>query len=241
MWVLIPVSILIIILFILIYPISYKININNEYIYVKISYLFGIFTKEYEKNFLDEDEKENNKSKEYVKEHIYDKEKDKEEIKDNIKNKDSIKKSENIETKKEKFESNVDKENTKTNVENAKKKREITFIQKLRFAIRNGTFKIIIKALKKLYDISKPSKFDISGRIGLGDPSQTGILVGILYATFTDIALAIDWEYIEKIFELKVDCKGSIIPLKALWIIVKTVISKPVREFLSYIRGKTDE
>lgn len=237
MWMLIPASILIIILFILVYPINYKININNEYIHVKISYLFGIFTKEYEKNFLDEDEKENNKSKE----NIYDKEKDKEEIKNNTINKDNVKKSENIEIKKEKFESNVDKKNTKTNVENVKNKREITFIQKLRFAIRNGTFKIIIKALKKLYDISKPSKFDISGRIGLGDPAQTGILVGILYATFTDIALAIDWEYIEKIFELKVDCKGSIIPLKALWIIVKTVISKPVREFLSYIRGKTDE
>ena len=82
---------------------------------------------------------------------------------------------------------------------------------------------------------------NVSGKIGLGDPSDTGILAGAAYAIFPDFAVEIDWKYLEKVFELKANCKGSVMPLKAICIIGIAFISKPVREFLSYTRGKTDE
>ena len=140
-----------------------------------------------------------------------------------------------------KFSERGAKEEKKENDSFKEKSEKITFMDKLRFATKNGTVRIVLKSLKKLLYISKPYEMNVSGKIGLGNPSDTGILAGAAYAIFPDFAVEIDWKYLEKVFELKANCKGSVMPLKAIWIIGIAFISKPVREFLSYTRGKTDE
>lgn len=236
MWIFIPLFIFLIFIFVLVYPLSYIIHIDNKHVYFKCSYLFGMFSKEYEKDFSDilkGDEKSNE----------YD-ENEENVIADNEileKNTKSIEKNEEkdiIKSHEEKEVENEKKQNSNDSKTLKNYKKESTFMEKLRFAIKNGTFKIVLKTLKEIYYVSKPQEFNISGKIGLGNPAETGISAGILYATFADIANSIEWNYSEKIFELKVMCKGSIIPFKALWIIGKTVISTPVREFLSYVKGE---
>lgn len=229
------IAIILLILILLSIPLRYSIFADNEHICIKGSWLFGILSKKYEINFskfiesnIESKDKEKNS---YV-------EKDEKFIEDTIKNTENVEK--NLEMK--------DNESTKFSERGAKEEKEndsfkeksekITFMDKLRFATKNGTVRIVLKSLKKLLYISKPDELNISGKIGLGDSSDTGILVGATYAIFPDFAVEIDWKYLEKVFELKANCKGSVMPIKAIWIIVIAFMSKPVREFLSYTRGE---
>lgn len=229
------IAIILLILILLSIPLRYSIFADNEHICIKGSWLFGILSKKYEINFskfiesnIESKDKEKNS---YV-------EKDEKFIEDTIKNTENVEK--NLEMK--------DNESTKFSERGAKEEKEndsfkeksekITFMDKLRFATKNGTVRIVLESLKKLLYISKPDELNVSGKIGLGDSSDTGILVGATYAIFPDFAVEIDWKYLEKVFELKANCKGSVMPIKAIWIIGIAFMSKPVREFLSYTRGE---
>lgn len=233
------IAIILLILILLSIPLRYRIFADNEHICIKGSWLFGILSKKYEINFskfiesnIETKDKEKNS----------DDEKDENFIEDTIKNTENVEK--NLEMKDNestKFSERGAKEETKENNSFKEKSEKITFMDKLSFATKNGTVRIVLKSLKKLLYISKPYEMNVSGKIGLGDPSDTGILAGAAYAIFPDFAVEIDWKYLEKVFELKANCKGSVMPLKAIWIIGIAFISKPVREFLSYTRGKTDE
>ncbi len=107
----------------------------------------------------------------------------------------------------------------------------------LSFAWKSGAAGVLLRAAGRLYRHSRPSCFRLTGRCGLGDPMETGLLAGLLYAALPG-ANHIDWDYTARIFTVTAEAAGRIVPLYVLIIFCSVLASGPVRRTNAYRRGR---
>lgn len=110
----------------------------------------------------------------------------------------------------------------------------------LSFAWDNGTIGIVLRAAGKLYRHSRPRKLRLSGRAGLGDPMQTGVLAGLLYAALPG-ASDITWDYTGRCFDVTAEAEGRVVPLYILYILGGVLASGPVRRTRAYLKGRSPQ
>lgn len=103
----------------------------------------------------------------------------------------------------------------------------------LLFAWENGTIHLALRFLREMYQHVKPQEFLITGTAGLGDPMETGIAAGCLYAALPGVS-RIDWNYTEAVCRLTIKAKGRLIPAWILWCGARFLAQKPVREVMRY-------
>lgn len=109
----------------------------------------------------------------------------------------------------------------------------------LSYAWDNGTIRILLRALARLWRHSRPGQISFTGRLGLGDPMETGILAGLLYAVFPGCT-RIDWCFTDRVFDAAVEGKGRIIPLYVLYIAGGVLVSGPVRRTRAFMKTGAD-
>ena len=102
------------------------------------------------------------------------------------------------------------------------------------YAWENGTVRLIFEAIRKILRHSRFSKSYLGGRIGLGDPMQTGILAGLCYACFPKCQ--VEWDYVNRCTAYVFWAKGRIIPFYILHILITLAWEKPVRQTILYRR-----
>ena len=107
----------------------------------------------------------------------------------------------------------------------------------LSFAWKSGAAGVLLRAAGRLYRHSRPSFFRLTGRCGLGDPMETGLLAGLLYASLPG-ANHIDWDYTARVFAVTAEAAGRIVPLYVLIIFCSVLASGPVRRTNAYRRGR---
>ena len=110
----------------------------------------------------------------------------------------------------------------------------------LSFAWDNGTIGIVLRAAGKLYRHSRPRKLRLSGLAGLGDPMQTGVLAGLLYAALPG-ASDITWDYTGRCFDVTAEAEGRVVPLYILYILGGVLASGPVRRTRAYLKGRSPQ
>lgn len=109
-----------------------------------------------------------------------------------------------------------------------------------RFALENGLAEELLTALSRLLSHSFPRHYRVEGALGLGDPMDTGMACGMVYALLPGAAQSIQWDYVERICTLKGTVRGRIIPLYVLYIALRLAVSKPAREFWHFRQGGND-
>lgn len=109
----------------------------------------------------------------------------------------------------------------------------------LSYAWDNGTIRILLRALALLWRHSRPGQLSFTGRLGLGDPMETGVLAGLLYAVFPG-STRIDWCFTDRVFAAAVEGKGRIIPLYVLYIAGGVLVSGPVRRTRAFMKTGAD-
>lgn len=105
----------------------------------------------------------------------------------------------------------------------------------LSFAWDNGTVPIVVRALRRLWRHSRPGYVYFTGRAGLGDPMETGVLAGVMYAAFPGCT-RLDWDFTDRVFEARAEAGGRIIPLYIIWILGGVLAAKPVRRTWSFMK-----
>lgn len=109
----------------------------------------------------------------------------------------------------------------------------------LSYAWDNGTIRILLRALARLWQHSRPGQLSFTGRLGLGDPMETGVLAGLLYAVFPGCT-RIDWCFTDRVFDAAVEGKGRIIPLYVLYIAGGVLVSGSVRRTRTFMKTGAD-
>lgn len=107
-----------------------------------------------------------------------------------------------------------------------------------RFALHNGTVGILLEAAGKCIRHSFPRSWRFYGRIGTGDPAETGFLEGLCRAFLGQAAGPLQFLYTERAFSVEGIGSGRIYPYYILWVLFQTAKAKPVREFWHYRQGR---
>lgn len=111
--------------------------------------------------------------------------------------------------------------------------REVSSGELLRRALENGSLFCLLHMLRRLYRHLRPAAFFLSGRAGLGDPADTGMAAGLLYAALPG-SVRIDWDYTEPCLALSFSASGRAVPGYILWLLAGLWAAKPVRELMRY-------
>ena len=72
-----------------------------------------------------------------------------------------------------------------------------SLLSQIHFGLENGLAEALAAAISRLLSHSFPRYWHVEGALGLGDPMDTGILCGMVYASLPGAAQAIDWDYTE--------------------------------------------
>lgn len=115
-----------------------------------------------------------------------------------------------------------------------------SLLSQIHFGLENGLAEALAAAISRLLSHSFPVYWHVEGALGLGDPMDTGILCGMIYASLPGAAQAIDWDYTEKVCTLKGESRGRLIPLYVLYILIRLAVSRPAREFWHFRQGGND-
>ena len=105
----------------------------------------------------------------------------------------------------------------------------------LRYAIRNGTVRLVFAAVRKMIRHSLSSTWRLTGRVGLADPMETGMLAGLCAAFFPKVCP--EWDFCEPCADFRLYAGGRIFPLYLIFVFAELVGQAPVREILSYGRN----
>ena len=95
--------------------------------------------------------------------------------------------------------------------------------------------KLSTDLLKKLIKSLKPKKIKLKGDIGLQDPIQTAILIGIANI-FNNQNLKITGNFSENVVKLDVYAKGKFAVYKILFPSIGFLLKKPIRKLIKDIR-----
>lgn len=122
-------------------------------------------------------------------------------------------------------------------VKEKKSKEKPSVFKQIHFAIDNGLAEEIFKTVLSLFNHSKPRSWSIYGEFGTGDPMTTGLTEGMAHAFLPDITESVVWKYLEPSYKIKGKGRGRMIPLYAIYIILRLAVSQPARRFWRYRQG----
>lgn len=122
-------------------------------------------------------------------------------------------------------------------VKEKKSKEKPSVFKQIHFAIDNGLAEEIFKTVLSLFNHSKPRSWSIYGEFGTGDPMTTGLTEGMALAFLPDITESVVWKYLEPSYKIKGKGRGRVIPLYAIYIILRLAVSQPARRFWRYRQG----
>ena len=122
-------------------------------------------------------------------------------------------------------------------VKEKKSKEKPSVFKQIHFAIHNGLAEEIFKTVLSLFNHSKPRSWCIYGEFGTGDPMTTGLTEGMAHAFLPDITESVVWKYLEPSYKIKGKGRGRMIPLYAIYIILRLAVSQPARRFWRYRQG----
>lgn len=105
----------------------------------------------------------------------------------------------------------------------------------LRQAFRNGTVRLVFEAIRKIIRHSVSSSWRLTGRVGLFDPMETGMLAGLCAAFFPKICP--EWDFTGPCADFKLKAGGRIFPLYMIFVFMELARQAPVRETLAYGRN----
>lgn len=108
----------------------------------------------------------------------------------------------------------------------------------LRFAVRNGLAEKAFSAASALLRHSFPGRWEARGEFGTSDPMHTGVLCGLTRAFFCRETKDIVWNYVEPKTDLTISAGGRILPLYAVYIVLRLILSKQAREFYHFRKGR---
>lgn len=207
----------------LLIPVRYHFNLEMWKISVEIKALFGAFSKEIVIPGGGSDKAEEKRKQTEENENIPDAERE------------SITpaKEENKEINRE-----IHQEIKKpAEVKEKKSKKKPSVFKQVHFAIHNGLAEEIFKAVLSLFNHSRPQEWRISAEFGTGDPMTTGLTEGMAHAFLPDITESVVWKYLEPSYKIKGKGRGRMIPLYAIYIILRLAVSQPARRFWRYRQG----
>lgn len=99
----------------------------------------------------------------------------------------------------------------------------------------------IITYLKSLYDIAKPQYLQFSGVYGFDDPSLTGMAAGAIAAlnnAMPKARISLYPNFTDEIIELELKTAGSLLVGPAVYLTVRTMLKRTVRDKLFKRRKK---
>lgn len=108
----------------------------------------------------------------------------------------------------------------------------------LRFAVRNGLAEKAFSAASALLRHSFPGRWEARGEFGTSDPMHTGVLCGLTRAFFCRETKDVVWNYVEPKTDLTISAGGRILPLYAVYIVLRLILSKQAREFYHFRKGR---
>lgn len=108
----------------------------------------------------------------------------------------------------------------------------------LRFAVRNGLAEKAFSAASAFLRHSFPGRWEARGEFGTSDPMHTGVLCGLTRAFFCRETKDIVWNYVEPKTDLTISAGGRILPLYAVYIVLRLILSKQAREFYHFRKGR---
>lgn len=108
----------------------------------------------------------------------------------------------------------------------------------IRFAVRNGLAEKAFSAASALLRHSFPGRWEARGEFGTSDPMHTGVLCGLTRAFFCRETKDVVWNYVEPKTDLTISAGGRILPLYAVYIVLRLILSKQAREFYHFRKGR---
>lgn len=108
----------------------------------------------------------------------------------------------------------------------------------LRFAVRNGLAEKAFSAGSALLRHSFPGRWEARGEFGTSDPMHTGVICGLTRAFFCRETKDVVWNYVEPKTDLTISAGGRILPLYAVYIVLRLILSKQAREFYHFRKGR---
>lgn len=93
-------------------------------------------------------------------------------------------------------------------------------------------FNASIKLVARIYNHSKPRKWELDGVIGTGDPAYTAMLEGFMHATMSTQVKKVRFEYMEAMAKGSLYCKGRIYLPKLIWYFICFAWTKPIRQVI---------
>lgn len=108
----------------------------------------------------------------------------------------------------------------------------------IRFAVRNGLAEKAFSAGSALLRHSFPGRWEARGEFGTSDPMHTGVVCGLTRAFFCRETKDVVWNYVEPKTDLTISARGRILPLYAVYIVLRLILSKQAREFYHFRKGR---
>lgn len=87
--------------------------------------------------------------------------------------------------------------------------------------------------LGRILHHSRVRSLDIRGVIGLGQPHETGLLAGALYAVVPDAIGGLRFDYLEERYDSTIRGSGTLYPAALLWYSALFIASRPVRRLIA--------
>lgn len=117
------------------------------------------------------------------------------------------------------------------------KKKTPSYLAQFLFALDNGLIKKVFIAAAKVLAHSFPGSWRVKGAFGTGDPMSTGVACGIVKAFLPGPFEDVEWNFTDKVFTLKGEGDGRIIPLYVVYILLTLAVARETREFWHFRRG----
>lgn len=86
--------------------------------------------------------------------------------------------------------------------------------------------------LREIWNISKVRHCEIQGVLGVGDPAYTAMIQGAFYSLWPERTNMVSYDYLEAKLEGHLHMEGRIVPARILYILLKYVITQPMRLFI---------
>lgn len=259
----IVIGVLLLVILVLLIPIRYRFSFEKWKAQVTVKAFFGLFKKEvsfpgekeeetddYEDEGMEEEEvREMNAYLEEMEHDAREREAEKEQEtleasrnaparEDDARAEEAeIVREEPIDLSKETKEVSKDDSEEETEESEKIKKKTPSYLAQFLFALDNGLIKKVLIAAAKVLAHSFPGSWRVKGAFGTGDPMSTGVACGIVKAFLPGPFEDVEWNFTDKVFTLKGEGDGRIIPLYVVYILLTLAVARETREFWHFRRG----
>lgn len=99
-----------------------------------------------------------------------------------------------------------------------------------RRAFQNGALRLVFEAVQKIVRHGVSSSWCLTGRVGLWDPMETGMLAALCAAFFPKVCP--EWDFCDSCADFRLYAGGRVFPLYVMFVVAELISKAPVREML---------